>query len=370
MNQIKPVELPKDNGPHNFMIEWWYFNGHVTDKKGKEYSFMDCFFKINISKVPVPLVGSQFLQDIFQDGEYIHFAHSVLSDIFKKKSYKEVQHLSFITADTFKKDLLYINYKDAYRVGKQINGEIIEIAPNDFHIKNKNLDLVLESKKKPLLEGGHGYVGTSENGSYYYSFTDLSVVGSINIKGEDIEVKGKAWMDHQWANMGYNNGKKEKWNWFSFQMENGTDIMCVEYDKEDGTDTLIDMIDKDGHQTQYKKAIFKPGKDCFKSKETKSKFPLSWQIEIPEADIIIKTSAILKSEEMIFGQLNYWEGPLKATLTSSSSSSSSKPIHGKGFMELVGYPSNYNYLLLKEKEIQKSLFGKVKNFLKIKSTRL
>ena len=41
MDEIKPIVLPKDNGPHDFIIEWWYFNGHLYDKGGKEYSFMD-----------------------------------------------------------------------------------------------------------------------------------------------------------------------------------------------------------------------------------------------------------------------------------------------------------------------------------------
>ena len=40
MDEIKPIVLPKDNGPHDFIIEWWYFNGHLYDKGGKEYSFI------------------------------------------------------------------------------------------------------------------------------------------------------------------------------------------------------------------------------------------------------------------------------------------------------------------------------------------
>ncbi|OGJ11893.1 hypothetical protein A2467_02620 [Candidatus Nomurabacteria bacterium RIFOXYC2_FULL_36_8] len=359
MNTIKHIKLPKDNGPHDFVVEWWYFNGHLKDKLGKEYSFMNCFFKVDITKVNLVHLAPHLIEDIFKKGVYVHFAHSVVTDISNNKTYKEIQNLSLITEDSFKKDLLYINYKNAHILGEELNGTIVEIAPNDFHIKNKNIDLILCSNKKPLLEGGHGYVGTPENGSYYYSFTDLSVTGSININGADVEVEGKAWMDHQWANTTYK-GKSDRWTWFSFQLENGTEIMCVEYDSPTiGTDILIDIIDKDGNQKQYNKAKIKSTGQYWRSKRTKTKYPLSWQIEIKEADMIIKTKALAKEQEMIFGQINYWEGPMDVIVEIKG-----KKVKGKSYMELVGYPSDYNYLLLEGEEIEKGILKRVKKIFK------
>ena len=358
MLEISPIVLPKDNGPHDFIVEWWYFNGHLYDKKGKEYGFMDCFFKVDLAKVNIPHLSPHLVKDIFKNGEYIHFAHSVISDISRNKSYKEIQNISLVSKDSFKKDLLYINYKNAHIVGNSLNGEIIETASNNFHIQTRNINLELESRKKPLLEGGHGYVGTPSSGSYYYSFTNMEVGGSINIKGKDIEVRGKAWMDHQWANAVY---KKDKWTWFSFQLDNGTEIMCVEYDTEIGGDILIDIIDKDGNQKQYKKANIKPIGKFWKSKKTKAKYPLSWNIEIKEVNMIIDAKALMKKEEMIFGQINYWEGPMKVIAKIGG-----KKIKGKGFMELVGYPSDYNYLLLEGEELEKGVFKRMKNLLRNK----
>jgi len=357
MPEIKPIILPKDNGPHNFIIEWWYFNGHLHDKKGKKYSFMDCFFKVDLAKVNIPHIAPHLIEDIFKDGEYLHFAHSVISDISKNKSYKEIQNISLISKDSFKKDLLYINYKNAHIIGESLNGEIIETTPNNFHLKTKNLDLDLHSNKTPLLEGGHGYVGTPIAGSYYYSFTDLSIKGTIKVKGKEVPVSGRAWMDHQWANTTYRG--KDKWTWFSFHLENDTEIMCVEYDTQTGTDILIDIIDKDGIQKQYKKANINPSGKYWKSKKTKAKYPLSWQIEIKEANIVINTKAMLKDQEMIFGQINYWEGPMEVIAEINGKTSK-----GKGFMELVGYPSDYNYFTLESGELEKSISKRMKNFFK------
>jgi len=359
MDKIKPVHLPTDNGPHDFVVEWWYFNGHLYDEKGKKYSFMDCFFKVDISKINIPHIAAHLVENIFKDGEYMHFAHSVLTDISTQKIYKEIQNISSISSDTFKRDLLYINYKDALTIGKDLDGEIIEVKPNDFYIKTKNFSLNLESKKRALLEGGHGYVGTPKSGSYYYSFTDMDVSGSVNIKGKNIKVKGKAWMDHQWANV-ESREKKDKWTWFSFQLENGTEMMCVKYDKGTETDILVDIIDKNGKQTEYKNAKFIPGRNIWKSKKTKTEFPLSWKIEIDNRNIIIEAKALAKKQEMIFGEINYWEGPMKVKVSMNG-----KKIKGFGYMELVGYPSDYNYLLLKGEEIEENIWHKIKKLVRL-----
>ena len=57
---------------------------------------------------------------------------------------------------------------------------------------------------------------------------------------------------------------------------------------------------------------------------------------------------------MIFGAINYWEGPMKVEAFING-----KKVQGKGFMELVGYPSDYNYLYLAGEELEENVFGKI-----------
>ena len=243
--------------------------------------------------------------------------------------------------------------------GKRNTNKIEEFDKNSFKLKTKNLDLILNSKKSPLLEGGHGYVGTPESGSYYYSLTDLETNGILSIDGKEIKVSGKAWMDHQWANAVY---KKDKWTWFSFQLENGMELMCVEYDTTKGTDILINTIDARGVQAQYKNAIFARGADVWKSGKTKAEYPMSWEINIPEAKISLSASSSMDDQEMIFGQINYWEGPMNVTAKIDGAE-----VKGKGYMELVGYPSDYNFLLLEGEKIKNNILNKLKNIFKSKN---
>ena len=189
----KKIRFPKDEKPHKHIIEWWYFNGNLKDKEGNEYSFMDCLFRANVKKVGIP-----FLADL--SGNYIYFSHHLLSDIKKRRFYSKIIPRAIISKDSFSKPLLFVNYispeKEDYT-----NYEIGEIDKFKYHIKSDVFDLILSSKKKPLLEGGKGFLKlTKGKSTYYYSLTNLETEGNITIGGKTIEVKGKSWMDHQWAN--------------------------------------------------------------------------------------------------------------------------------------------------------------------------
>jgi predicted secreted hydrolase len=354
MNEkIKPIKLPEDNGPHENTIEWWYFNGHLKDKDGNQYSFMDCLFKVDFLKANLEHLFNFPSRSDYQKGNYLYFAHSVVSDIARQKNYKEIQNISLMAHYSFSKEKFFASYTNPSIFEKHIC-EIEEKEKNGFRLKTENLELVLESRKKPLLEGGHGYVGTIEDGSYYYSLTDMRAKGVLKIEGKEIAVSGQTWMDHQWANAVY---KKDKWTWFSIQLENGTELMCVEYDTKKGSDILINLIDKEGKQSQYIKAIFKQGKNIWESKKTKAKYPLAWQIEIPEAQILIEAHSLMSDQEMIFGPINYWEGPIAVVAKINGAE-----VRGEGFMELVGYPSEYNYLFLAGEEIEENISKKIKKF--------
>jgi hypothetical protein len=62
----------------------------------------------------------------------------------------------------------------------------------------------------------------------------------------------------------------------------------------------------------------------------------------------------MRDQEMIYGAINYWEGPLEVTALISG-----KKVKGVGFMELVGYPSDYNFVFLTMNELKKSLRRKI-----------
>lgn len=340
----RPVKLPEDSNAHDNIIEWWYFNGHLKDKKNNRYSFMDCLFKADLKRVNLPFMrkipfktyASNFLP-------YVGFAHSVVSDIGKQINYKEVQNISKLSRDSFKRPMLFANYADPLSILGYVNHEIAQTVekPCTFHIKTEKIDLQLIAKKPVLLEQGKGLIEVCGRKSYYYSYTDLEAKGILTLDGNVIEVEGKAWMDHQWADVPYG---KEKWTWFSIQLENGMDIMLIQYDDHKSLDYLVDIMHADGSTTHGTKALFIPStdsKNIFVSPKTKAQYPLVWKIEIPDKNISLDLESAMRDQEMIYGAINYWEGPLNVTAKIKG-----QKVNGAGFMELVGYPSNYNFALL------------------------
>ncbi len=231
--------MPDDTQVHDTVIEWWYFNGHLADAHGHKYAFMDCLFRANVAKIKIP-----YFKNIFaggKTGRYALFAHSALVDLEAKMAAKDIQNISLASRDSFKRPLFYANYIDPVSVvGGFVAHEMAEIALGKFHIKTETLDLVMESRRPPMLEGGRGFITVRGRESFYYSLTDLKTSGMVRVGDKWISVSGRSWMDHQWADTAY---AKDKWTWFSIQLDDGTDIMGVEYSDGKGKDYLVDILD-------------------------------------------------------------------------------------------------------------------------------
>lgn len=324
--EFQPIRFPEDESLHDCIIEWWYFNGHLRDKSGHEFSFMDCLFKADVKKVKIPFLSNIPLKTTY-------FSHSLISDINKKKFSERIYPFSVISSDSFSKPLLYINYLDPELKNSYINCAIEKIDETTYHLKNEDLDLTLTSIKKPLLEGGKGYLDLNTKTTYYYSLTNLKTTGRLKIKDKWIDVTGKSWMDHQWADTSYS---KDRWDWFSIQLENDTEIVCYKYDDGKVKTYWADISYPNGKQEHYQDIQMAPLSRQWASPKTQTIYPLDWNVKIPAKNIDLNFTAKIENQEMLFGTINYWEGPLHVEGIFDG-----KKAKGVGFMELVGYPSRY-----------------------------
>ena len=333
--------------PHDAIIEWWYWNGMLADTRGNRYSYMDCLFRADAKRVNIPYLKSIFSRGT--RGKHVLFAHSMFADLGKKRTEKNVQNISFASRDSFSRPLFYVQYLDPIAAaGGFVVYEMKEAKSGTFHVKTDRVDLTLTSRKRPMLEGGNGVIDVRGRKSFYYSLTDLETTGTVRVGDEWVGVTGRSWMDHQWADVAYAN---DAWTWFSFQFDDGTDLMCVEYNDGKGKDHVVDMIAPDGTPAHADHAEFAPGAKKWKSAVTKAVYPLAWTIAVPELGIALETAAIIPDQEMIFGAINYWEGPVTVKGTIGT-----RRVKGTGFMELAGYPSHYNYLQTQIAERVKNLF--------------
>ena len=348
---MKKIKFPQDELAHDNIIEWWYFNGNLKDAKGNQYSFMDCLFKADAKKVNIPFLKNAPFKKLY-------FSHSLLSDIKKKKFYPKIDYVSLVSKDSFSKPLLFVNYMNPLTPNNYINRIIEKIDKSKYIIKTDDFDLSMTSMKKPLLEGGTGYITLKSTSTYYYSLTNLKTKGTIKIDGKEIKVKGKSWMDHQWADVNYN--PKTNWTWFSIQLDNNIELVCFEYGDGKNKSYLATISYENDTQVSAKDVILTPTDIVWQSPVTKAKYPLSWKIEIPSKKISLEVEPLLRNQEMLFGTINYWEGPLAVKGVVNG-----KKVKGSGFLELVGCPMGllnpHFYKKAIEETITKSIWPNVKN---------
>jgi len=312
---FKPLVFPRDEFSHNTVIEWWYFNGHLKTESGRELTFMYCLFKVDPQKVNLPFLEKLPIHDFY-------FAHSLISDINNRSSKPSIFLYPDIDKDSFEREKLFIGIGDDF---------IFEnTKDNEYRFKNLDLDLKLISKKAPLLVNEKGWIDLGNKDTYYFSMSDLEASGIIKTDNGVESVSGKVWLDRQWSGGTYNS--EDKWNWFSIQLENGMDVLCFEYGDKQKT-KLANIIYSDGTQVCSHNVMFKSLGKIWSSPQTKAVYELEWQIDIPELDLKIKTKPKNLNQEMIFGNINYWEGGFTAEAEFKG-----QKISGIGFLEMVGVP--------------------------------
>ena len=59
----QPVVIPRDDGPHDRLTEWWYFTGHLAAEDGRTFGFEDVIFRAERGTFPVTLASHLALTD-------------------------------------------------------------------------------------------------------------------------------------------------------------------------------------------------------------------------------------------------------------------------------------------------------------------
>ncbi len=323
----RQLQFPKDELKHDHGIEWWYWNGNLKDRQGNAYAFMHCLFRTDIKRFKTPLAG------VVPHAPF-YFSHSVVTDVIKKKAYPHINYAVIPTKDSFSKRLLHVHYMNPIPTASDRESTIAETEPFSYEIQAEQLDLRMTATKPPIMLGDNGYLTLASDTTYYYSIPHLELEGSIRVNKKWIPVKGTAWMDHQWTNPEFS---KDSWSWFSIQLSDKTDIVCFKHSTRKGEATDYAHISRpDGTQKQTNTVILTPTEQ-WTSRTTKTKYPLSWKVDLPDEHISLSIIPRVKNQEMLFGGMHYWEGP-----TSIIGRVGKKKVTGLGFAELVGYRSRYS----------------------------
>lgn len=242
-----PVELPRDDGPHDRLTEWWYYTGHLrTVPDGRRYGFQAVVFRAERGGVPVAWASHLALTD--EQGQQFTYAQrsEIGPQVDRSPRGSDGQPTGF--------DLQVAGLSPALIAGGAApvaaapwrlagsNGiDRIEasLAPEEAGAAGRSFGLALDlrSTKPAALHDDDGFVDFADAGSsYYYSRTRMAATGTLTIDGVPVEVEGSAWFDHQWGDFISVGGG---WNWFAINLDDGTDITISQVLDENATEVLL-----------------------------------------------------------------------------------------------------------------------------------
>ena len=59
----QPIELPRDDAPHDRLTEWWYYTGHLRSADGRRYGFEYVIFRAERGAFPTSWVSHLAITD-------------------------------------------------------------------------------------------------------------------------------------------------------------------------------------------------------------------------------------------------------------------------------------------------------------------
>jgi predicted secreted hydrolase len=323
-------QFPKDHENHpEFKTEWWYFTGNLSSADGRQFGYQLTFFRQGVLPLDSDIIPlSRF---VTSSVKFAHFAVSDLSTgafhFFQKLSRGAYGEAGFGRQPR----LAWI--EDWSCTLADDGSFIIKANANDL-----SLQLALKPAKPAVIHGRDGVSQKAQGqgrASHYYSFTRLASEGVLRIGNEEIPVSGLSWFDHEWASNQLA-GNQAGWDWFSLQLDDGSDLMLFQIRTKDGgrdPHSAGTFVDAQGVATSLEEAEFTlEPLETWSSPESGGRYPIAWRITIPRLHMRLDVSAALKKQELVLKPITYWEGAIRAEGTVGE-----RKLMGSGYLEMTGY---------------------------------
>lgn len=331
------LQFPTDHGAHpGYRTEWWYYTGNLQSDRQRSLGFQLTIFRRRISPPDAlktwPDPASRWRT------QQIYLGHAAVTDIAGGR------HIFAESIARGALDLAGVRQSDG-RTTVFVNKWSIDIRPDLHRLQatapDFSLDLELHPVKPPVLHGDRGYSrkgDAAERASCYYSFTRLQTAGRIQIGEKLFEVRGSSWMDHEFSTASLQPGIGG-WDWFSLQLDDGTDVMIYLLRQDDGRvhpASSGSLIDAGGGSIHLTASDFTVGVlDHWESPQSETTYPAAWAVRIDRGAIDITVGASLADQELQTAAttgVTYWEGSVEVSGTAKG-----RPVAGKGYVELTGY---------------------------------
>lgn len=275
------VQLPRDEGAHDTRLEWWYWSGHLRADCGRGFGFELVFFELRLAAI------------VFQ------VTHHALTDIQERSFQHRVEWGAKAKRSPARG--LRLSHDDLWAEGRDGRDRI------HGRVDDYQLDLTLAARKPPVLQHDRGYLEYDFGGStYYYSRKRMDARGTLRAAGRRLAVRGSAWFDHQWGNMGWVFDRS--WDWFGIQLDDEREIMVFRM-RVGGEEKLrggsccsatgrVSRLDPAEIEITPRGAWTSPHSGCT--------YPRQWALRIRGQQLML--TPVLEDQELWRSIPIYWEG--------------------------------------------------------------
>jgi predicted secreted hydrolase len=342
-----PVVLPRDDGPHDRLTEWWYYTGHLRATDGSRFGFEFVIFRAERGRFPTSWVSHLAVTD--ETGDRFLYSQRLEVGPGVDRSPRDAAgvplgfDLSIAGADPSLPET-------AGRPPWEMSGTSGEdrlhatLAPDEAALAGSpdglGLDLRLTATKPAALHDQDGWIDFGPaGGSYYYSRTSMTATGSLDLDGRSLAVEGSAWFDHQWGDFISVGGGG--WDWFAVNLDDGTDVTLSLVRDADGSYPLIygTVVAPDGTVRHLDRDAFEVEvTDRWTSPQTGADYPAGWTLRIPSEDLTIALTPTVAAQELDTRATTgviYWEGSQVVRATRAGAQ-----LSGEGYVELTGYAAS------------------------------
>ena len=331
---VEPMDFafPRDHGPHpDYKTEWWYYTGNLKTESGVEFGYQLTFFRRALTAEP-PVRQSAL------GTNQIYMAHFALTDI-KAKTHTSFERLSRGAGGLAgaRGEPTYEVWLEDWSASQDQPGVFRLRAIDDQINPSAAIDLRLRETRPPVLHGQRGLSRKGPergNANHYYSLVALDTEGALISRGEEYNVSGKSWMDHEFGTSALSKGVVG-WDWFGLQLNDGTALMFGRLRASEGGKIGVfegTISYADGRQISIQPDDFSViATGSWKSPQTGIAYPSGWHATFPSLDIELRINPLIPNQELSRG-FTYWEGAV-----SVDGKINGAPAHGRGYVELTGY---------------------------------
>jgi predicted secreted hydrolase len=342
-----PIVLPRDDGPHDRLTEWWYYTGHLRgeDADGPHrYGFEYVIFRAERGSFPTTWASHLAITD--ETGGRFAFAQRSGIGAAVDRSPRDGQGrptgFDLVLSGSDPMDPATLG-RPAWtmRGADGIDAMGAAASPDEAEAAGVpgglGLALSLASRKPPALHDRDGWIDFGPaGGSYYYSRPAMDATGTLTLDGRTLRVSGDAWFDHQWGDFISVGGAG--WDWFALNLDDGTDLTISIVRDADGSDSLVyGTLDAPDGTTRHldRDAFTVTTTDRWTSPTTGATYPAAWSIEVPDERLSIRLRPTVPDQELDTRATTgvvYWEGSQVVDATRAGVA-----IGGEAYVELTGY---------------------------------